>query len=213
VIADLLPDRTEQADVMPMIRDAARAWSQRQLQQGTPVPAAADLEAIAQAVFDQRYGLGPLAAYLRDPDVENVDLNGCDQVWVTYSTGERVAAAPIAASDAALAGMIRTWATRGGQTARDFSAAAPLVSVALAGGARMTATMSVTPRPCLSLRRHGQLDITLSGLIKLGTVDQVTATFLAAAVRSRCNIIVTGGVNAGKTAEMAALTTLLQPVI
>jgi Flp pilus assembly CpaF family ATPase len=211
VIADLLPDRTEQADVMPMIRDAARAWSQRQLQQGTPVPAAADLEAIAQAVFDQRYGLGPLAAYLRDPDVENVDLNGCDQVWVTYSTGERVAAAPIAASDAALAGMIRTWATRGGQTARDFSAAAPLVSVALAGGARMTATMSVTPRPCLSLRRHGQLDITLSGLIKLGTVDQVTATFLAAAVRSRCNIIVTGGVNAGKTTLLRALASEIDP--
>ncbi len=94
-IADLLPDRAEQADVMPLIRDAAREWSQRQLRLGTPISAAADLEAVAQAVYDQRYGLGPLAAYLRDPDVENVDVNGCDQVWVTYSTGERVAAAPI----------------------------------------------------------------------------------------------------------------------
>ena len=210
-IADLLPDRPGQADVMPLIRDAARAWSQRRLRQGTPVPAAADLEAVAQAVYDQRYGLGPLAAYLRDPDVENVDVNGCDQVWVTYGTGERVAAAPIAANDAALADMIRTWATRGGQTARDFSSASPLVSVALPGGARMTATMSVTPRPCLSLRRHGQLDITLSGLIKLGTVDQVTAAFLAAAVRSRCNIIVTGGVNAGKTTLLRALASEIHP--
>ena len=211
VIADLLPDRAEQADVMPLIRDAAREWSQRQLRQGTPVPSAADLEAVAQAVYDQRYGLGPLAAYLRDPDVENVDVNGCDQVWVTYSTGERVAAAPIAASDDTLADMIRTWATRGGQTARDFSAAAPLVSVALAGGARMTATMAVTPRPCMSLRRHGQLDITLSGLVKLGTVDQVTAAFLAAAVRSRCNIIVTGAVDAGKTTLLRALASEIHP--
>jgi Flp pilus assembly CpaF family ATPase len=210
-IADLLPDRAEQADVMPLIMDAARAWSQRQLRHGAPVPAAADLEAVAQAVYDQRYGLGPLAAYLRDPGVENVDVNGCDQVWVTYNTGARVAAAPIAASDAALADMIRTWATRGGQTARDFSSAAPLVSVALPGGARMTATMSVTPRPCLSLRRHGQLDITLSGLIELGTVDQVTAAFLAAAVRSRCNIIVTGGVNAGKTTLLRALASEIHP--
>jgi hypothetical protein len=31
--------------------------------------------------------------------------------------------------------MIRTWAARGGQTARDFSTAAPLVNVALAGNA------------------------------------------------------------------------------
>jgi Type II/IV secretion system protein len=210
-IADLLPDRPEQADVMPLIRDAARAWSQRQLRQGAPVPAAADLEAVAQAVYDQRYDLGPIAAYLRDPDVENVDVNGCDQVWVTYSTGERVAAAPIAPNDAALADMIWTWATRGGQTARDFSSAAPLVSVALPGGARMTATMSVTPRPSLSLRRHGQLDITLSGLIELGTVDQVTTAFLAAAVRSRCNIIVTGGVNAGKTTLLRALASEIHP--
>jgi Flp pilus assembly CpaF family ATPase len=211
VIADLLPDRPEHADVMPLIRDATRAWSQRQLRQGSPVPAEADLQALAQGVYDHRYGLGPLARYLRDPDVENVDVNGCDQVWVTYGTGERVAAAPIAADDAVLADMIRTWATRGGQTARDFSSASPLVSVALPGGARLTATMSVTPRPCLSLRRHGQIDTTLSSLIKLGTVDQVTAEFLAAAVRSRCNIIVTGAVNAGKTTLLRALASEIHP--
>lgn len=210
-LADLLPDLAEQAVVMPLIRDAVLAWSQRQLRQGSPVPSASDLERLSVAVFDQRYGLGPLAAYLRDPDVENVDVNGCDRVWVTYSTGERVAAPPIAASDEALTDLIRTWATRGGQTARDFSAASPLVSIALAGGARMTATMSVTPRPCLSLRRHGHLDVTLSSLIKLGTLDQVTAAFLAGAVRSRCNIIVTGGVNAGKTTLLRALASEIHP--
>ncbi len=211
MIADLLPDRAEQAEVMPLIRDAARAWSQRQLRQGTPVPGAEAVETLAQAVYDQRYGLGPLAAYLRDPDVENIDVNGCDRVWISYSTGERVAAPPIAASDDALASMIRSWATRGGQTARDFSAASPLVNVALTGGARMTATMSVTPRPCLSLRRHGQLEVTLHDLIKLGTIDQAMAGFLAAAVRSRCNIIVTGGVNAGKTTLLRALASEIHP--
>jgi hypothetical protein len=30
-------------------------------------------------VHDRRYGLGPLSVYLRDPQVENVDINGCDQ--------------------------------------------------------------------------------------------------------------------------------------
>ncbi len=210
-IADLLPDRAEQADVMPLIRDSVRAWIQQQVRLGLPVPAPAALEALALAVYDRRYGLGPLASYLRDPDVENIDINGFDRVWVTYSTGERVAAPPIAANDEALAAMIRTWATRGGQTARDFSAASPLVNVALDGGARMTATMSVTPRPCVSLRRHGQLDVTLPSLIKLGTLDQVTAAFLAAAVKGRCNIILTGGVNAGKTTLLRALASEIPP--
>jgi Flp pilus assembly CpaF family ATPase len=210
-IAELLPDRATQADAMPLIRDAARRWIQHQVRLGLPVPSPADTEALASAIYDQRYGLGPLASYLRDPEVENVDINGCDRVWVTYATGERVAAPPVAASDEALAAMIRTWATRGGQTARDFSSASPLVNVALDGGARMTATMSVTPRPCVSLRRHGQLDVTLPGLMKLGTLDQVTAAFLAAAVKSRCNIIVTGGVNAGKTTMLRALASEIPP--
>ncbi len=200
LIAGQLDDGARAAEVMPVIRDTAQRWLERQVRAGQlPASAGGALDALARAVHDQRYELGPVTAYLRDPQVENVDINGCDQVWITYASGERVAGPPVAASDDALISMIRTWATRGGQTARDFSAAAPLVNVALAGRARLTATMAVTPRPCVSLRRHGQLDATLATLTHLGTVDATLAAFLAAAVRSRCNIIVTGGVNCGKT--------------
>jgi len=210
-VADRLQDGAAPADVLPLIREAVRSWAERQVRTGAQVPSPADREALAQAVYDQRYGLGPLAGYLRDQHVENVDVNGCDQVWVTYATGERVTGPPVAATDAELIALIRNWAARGGQTSREFSAAAPLVNVALAGGARITATMSVTPRPCVSLRRHGHLDVSLGRLMQLGTVDATTAGFLAAAVRARCNIIVTGGVNAGKTTLLRALAGEIPP--
>jgi Flp pilus assembly CpaF family ATPase len=207
-----LDDGASTADVMPVIRDAARRWLESQVRSGQlPASTGGELERLARAVYDRRYGLGPLSDYLRDPQVENVDVNGCDQVWVTYASGERVAGPPVAATDEALIAMIRTWATRGGQTARDFSAAAPLVNVALTGSARLTATMSVTPRPCISLRRHGQPDITLGGLVQLGSIDATLAGFLSAAVRSRCNIVVTGGVNAGKTTLLRALASEIPP--
>ena len=170
-VASLLDDGATEPEAAAFIREAVRMWAEHQVRSGGPVPSPAEREALAQAVYDQRYGLGPLAGYLRDPNVENVDVNGCDQVWITYATGERVAGPPVAASDEELLAMIRTWAARGGQTARDFSSAAPLVNVALTGGARLTATMSVTPRPCLSLRRHGHLDASLARLMQLGTVD------------------------------------------
>jgi Flp pilus assembly CpaF family ATPase len=211
LIAGRLDDGARPEEVLPLIREAVRAWAERQARAGTLIPSPADRDALAQAIYDQRYGLGPLAGYLRDPHVENVDVNGCDQVWITYSTGERVLGPPVAASDEALTAMIRNWAVRGGQTARDFSAAAPLVSVALADGTRMTATMSVTPRPCVSLRRHGQRDVTMARLIQLGTIDATVASFLAAAVRGRCNVIVTGGVNAGKTTLLRALASEIAP--
>jgi Flp pilus assembly CpaF family ATPase len=211
LIAGRLDDGARPEEVLPLIREAVRAWAERQARAGALIPSPADRDALAQAIYDQRYGLGPLAGYLRDPHVENVDVNGCDQVWITYSTGERVLGPPVAASDEALTAMIRNWAVRGGQTARDFSAAAPLVSVALADGTRMTATMSVTPRPCVSLRRHGQRDVTMARLIQLGTIDATVASFLAAAVRGRCNVIVTGGVNAGKTTLLRALASEIAP--
>jgi len=210
-VADRLFDNAAQVEVLPLIRDAVLVWAERQVRAGMPVPAPADRESLAQAVYDQRYGLGPLSAYLRDPDVENIDVNGCDQVWISYNTGERVGGPPVADSDEALIAMIRSWAARGGQTSRDFSAATPLVNVALTGGARMTATMSVTPRPCVSLRRHGHLDVSLGRLMQLGTIDATLGAFLAAAVRARCNIIVTGGVNAGKTTLLRALASEIPP--
>ncbi|MGH3398371.1 MAG: CpaF family protein, partial [Streptosporangiaceae bacterium] len=210
-VAGRLDDGATEPEAAAFIREAVRMWSEHQVRSGARMPSPAEREALAQAVYDQRYGLGSLAGYLRDPNVENVDVNGCDQVWITYSTGERVAGPPVAASDEELLAMIRTWAARGGQTARDFSSAAPLVNVALTGGARLTATMSVTPRPCLSLRRHGHLDASMARLMHLGTVDAALAAFLAAAVRARCNIIVTGGVNAGKTTLLRALASEIPP--
>ena len=88
-IASHLEDGAAPDTVLPLIRDAVRTWAERRVRAGAPVPSPADREALAQAVYDQRYGLGPLATFLRDPEVENVDINGCDQVWVTYATGER----------------------------------------------------------------------------------------------------------------------------
>ncbi len=212
MLAARLEDGARRAEVMPVIREAARDWLESQVRAGRlPASAGGELDQLARAVHDQRYGLGPLTGYLNDPQVENVDVNGCDRVWVTYATGERVIGPPVAASDDALVSMIRTWATRGGQTARDFSAAAPLVNVALTAGGRLTATMSVTPRPCLSLRRHGQRDVTMARLTELGTVDAALAAFLAAAVRARCNIIITGGVAAGKTTLLRALASEIPP--
>jgi Flp pilus assembly CpaF family ATPase len=212
MIAGQLDDHASTAEVMPVIRGTARRWLERQVRTGMlPADAGVALDELAGAVHDQRYELGPVTAYLRDPQVENIDINGCDQVWITYASGERVAGPPVAASDDALISMVRTWATRGGQTARDFSAAAPLVNVALTGSARLTATMSVTPRPCVSLRRHGQLDVTLRRLVQLGTIDATLAAFLSAAVKSRCNIIVTGAVNAGKTTLLRALASEIPP--
>jgi Flp pilus assembly CpaF family ATPase len=203
-LAGQLPTRATAQEVMPIIAQAVQDWAQQRAAAGTMVTPD-EQDAIAQAAYDQRYGLGPLAAYLRNHDVENVDVNGCDRVFVTYASGVREQAAPVFGTDAELIAEIRRLAARGGQTAREFTEHEPMVTVAVGGDIRLTATMGVTPRPCVSLRRHGHLDVDLDALIQLETLDRELAEFLKAAVKARLNVIVTGEQGAGKTTLMRAL--------
>jgi hypothetical protein len=80
MIAAQLDDGASAAEVMPVIRDTARRWLEQQVRAGLlPASAGGALDDLARAVHDQRYELGPVTAYLRDPQVENIDINGCDQ--------------------------------------------------------------------------------------------------------------------------------------
>jgi hypothetical protein len=82
MIAAQLEDGAAAAEVMPVIRDATRRWLEQNVRSGLlPASTGSQLDELAAAVYDRRYGLGPLSVYLRDPKVENVDINGCDQDW------------------------------------------------------------------------------------------------------------------------------------
>src|SRR5260370_21798565 len=107
MIADRVHDGASQDEALPLIGNAVLVWAERQVRAGAPVLAPADREALAQAVYDQRYGLGPLAMYMRDPRVENVDVNGCDEIWVPYPTSERDIWPPVSAGDDNLITSIR----------------------------------------------------------------------------------------------------------
>jgi hypothetical protein len=80
MVAARLDDGASGAEVMPVIRETARRWLEQQVRAGLlPASAGSALDGLARAVHDQRYGLGPVTAYLRDPKVENVDIDSCDQ--------------------------------------------------------------------------------------------------------------------------------------
>jgi pilus assembly protein CpaF len=68
---------------------------------------------VARAVFDALFGMGGFQVLLDDPDVENVIVNGCDQVFVR-SGRVRKQVGPVAASDEELVELLRTIAARAG---------------------------------------------------------------------------------------------------
>ncbi|MDA8267618.1 MAG: ATPase, T2SS/T4P/T4SS family [Actinomycetota bacterium] len=175
------------------------------LASGRPAAGPDDERRIVGAVLDALFGLGRLQSLIDDPAVENIDVNGADAVWVTYADGSKVQAEPIAGSDEELIELVRSAAARLGMSERRFDVAQPELDLRLPDGSRLSALMSVTRRPALSIRRHRYLDLGLWDLVRLGTLGDGLASFLAAAVRARKNIVVGGAMNSGKTTMLRAL--------
>ncbi len=170
-----------------------------------------DEQRLAQSVLDALFGLGRLQTLIDNPDIENIDVNGCDRVWVTFADGTKQLAPSIADSDAELVDIVRSAASRFGLSERRFDLACPELDLRLPDGSRLSALMAVSARPVLSIRRHRYLDLSLADLAGMGTVDDDIAQFLSAAVRARKNIIVSGAMNSGKTTLLRALAGEILP--
>lgn len=156
-------------------------------------------------VLDEMFGFAGLQPLLDDPQVENINVNGADRVFVRYADGQRDRLAQVASSDAELVELIRDLAARSGVEERRFDRGAPGVSFALPDGSRAFAVMAVTSRPSLSIRRHRYQRVSLAELRRAGTIDGILEAFLTAAVRARKNILITGGTSIGKTTLLRAL--------
>ena len=161
--------------------------------------------ALFGAVMASVVGLGRIQPYLDSPDVSDIHIRGCDSVWLKLHDGSRVPGEPVADSDDELIELVRLVATRMGRSERRFDAANPELNLQLPDGSRLFATMEVSARPSVVIRRHRFELSSLDELATRGMVDDELAAFLSAAVRARRNIIVAGGTGTGKTTLLRAL--------
>jgi Flp pilus assembly CpaF family ATPase len=81
----------------------------------------------------------------------------------------------------------------------------------LPDGSRLFATMEVSLRPSLIIRRH-RFEISSLGELQLrGLLTEELHDFLAAAVRGRRNFVIAGGTGSGKTTLLRALINEVPP--
>ena len=170
-----------------------------------------DEATLVELVLAMLFGLGLLQVFIDDQEVENIDVNGADMAFVTFANGEKLCFGPIAENDDELVAMVRSAAARFGLSERRFDAAQPELDLRLPDGSRLSAVMAVTERPVIDIRRHRFSDHTLDDLIELGTLDEELAEMLAAAVRAKRNILISGAMNSGKTTLLRALAAEIGP--
>ena len=204
------------------IGQVLRAYASQALAAGRPPLEVATEAQLARALRAEFLGAGPLQALLDDDTVETININGPGNVWVHRSDGSRTQVGPVAASDEELLALLRDLAARAGTQERRFSADTPELSLQLLdrgpdgephGGARLHAIMDITDTVAVSIRRHRLLRVSLDDLVRMGTLTPGLRDVLAAMVRARRNLVVSGGPAAGKTTLLRALAAQIPPQV
>ncbi|MDQ1289094.1 MAG: pilus assembly protein CpaF [Actinomycetota bacterium] len=194
--------------IVQVLEDFART----EISEGRPPLSSEDEERVAAAIHAALFGVGRLQPLIEDPEVENIDINGHDRVFVGYSDGREELHHPVADSDEELVELIQVLAANVGLTSRPFDAANPQLDLRLPDGSRLSAVMGVCSRPSVSIRRSRLGKVSLNDLVGTGTMPPDVADFLRAAVRARKNIMIAGATNSGKTTLLRALANEIPPV-
>lgn len=194
-----------------LIAQVLEEHARSEIGMGRTPPTAEEEEALAAAVHAALFGVGRLQPLLDDPEIENIDINGCDNVFLSYADGREVMGEPVADSDEELIELIQVLAAYSGLSSRPFDTANPQLDLRLPDGSRLSAVMEVTRRPALSIRRARLGKVFLSDLVGNGTLTPELGRFLRAAVLARKNIMIAGSTNAGKTTLLRALANEIPP--
>ena len=202
----------EQQYARKLIADTIREHAEQLMNRGLP-PLDPDAEQeLAEGVHARMYGAGRLQVLLNDDAIENIDINGCDEVWVTRAGGGgRQPGEPVASSDEELVELVQTLASYAGLSSRPWDSANPELDLRLPDGSRLSAVQNLSARPAVSIRRHRLPKATLGDLVGNGTITEDTAEFLTAAVKARFNIMIAGATDAGKTTLLRALASEVGP--
>lgn len=171
---------------------------------GTSLTSVED-EAVVSEAINRVLGLGRLEELLHNEEISDIHVRGNAPVWLKMRSGERREHEPIVESDDELVDLIRRIASRMGHREQRFDPSHPELNLQLRDGSRVFATMEVSARPSLIIRRHRFEYSHLPELVSLGMMNEDVAAFLSAAVRSRKNIVVSGGTGSGKTTLLRAL--------
>ena len=156
-----------------------------------------DLSRLIGDIQNEVIGLGPLEPLLADPSVSDILVNSYSTVYVERKG--RLEKAPVHFdNDAHLLKIIEKIVSRVG---RRIDESSPMVDARLQDGSRVNAIIPplALDGPALSIRRFSEVPLTMANLIEYGSLTDEMALIIAALVKAKTNILVSGGTGSGKT--------------
>lgn len=159
---------------------------------------------IETEMLDEVFGLGPLEPLLADLSISDILVNDRNHVFVERA-GLLQKVDTTFRDDRHLLQIIDRIVSRVG---RRVDEASPMVDARLPDGSRVNAVIPplALDGPALSIRRFGTGPLGANQLVELKSISAEMMEVLAAAVRARISILVSGGTGAGKTTLLNILS-------
>ncbi|NOT17353.1 MAG: CpaF family protein [Sulfuriferula sp.] len=162
-----------------------------------------EVRQISSALTNELAGMGPLEDLLADAAVEDILINGYNDVFV--SRHGMLQRENLRFTDNAH--LLRIVQRILAQIGRRLDESNPMVDARLPDGGRMNVVISplAVDGPMVSIRKFRVEPLKPEDLLNLGTMNQEIYTLLDNAVKARCNILISGGTSSGKTSLLNAL--------
>jgi pilus assembly protein CpaF len=164
-------------------------------------------DGLADRMVDDLVGYGPVEPLLADPEVTEIMVNGPRRVYVERAGRIELTPCRFRDEDHLEDVIARIVAPLG----RRIDYSLPFVDARLPDGSRVHAIVRpLTVRgPALTIRKFRRQHLTIPDLVRNGTLTEDMANFLAAAVRGKLNLLVSGGAGSGKTTTLNALSAFI----
>ena len=166
-----------------------------------------ELEDFVAEILDEMTGLGPIEPLLKDRMVNDILINGHEQVYV-----ERAGVLePTLVRFKDETHLLRIVNKIVSAVGRRVDESQPLCDARLLDGSRIN--IAVRPiavdGPLVSIRKFSKKPYNLRKLIDIGAIRPQMAELLAAAVKARVTLIISGGTGSGKTTMLNALSAFI----
>lgn len=198
------PDRDREA-----FRSAVTAIIQETLAQ-SPAPLTKEEKArLTDDVLSEAIGLGPLGELVDDPAISDILVNGPHRVYIERFGQLELTNIKFRDSEHLMRLIERIVARVG----RHIDQHTPMVDARLPDGSRVNAIIPPLSLsgPILSIRRFGNKRFGAEDLAKFGTLTPQMIELFEALVRTKHNILISGGTGTGKTTFLNVLSSFISP--
>ena len=160
-----------------------------------------------QELFDEVTGLGPLETLLKDDSVNDILVNGPQQIFVERAG--KLQLTDIRFKDEKH--LLRIIDKIVSAVGRRVDESNPYVDARLKDGSRFNAMVPpiAVDGSLVSIRKFKKEKLAIGDLVNFGAFTDEMAAYLQAAVACRLNVIVSGGTGSGKTTTLNALSSFI----